>query len=152
MTTRPQPLPPADRPGLSRSKRIGLVLAGLIGVALLAGACGSSAPTASTASTAAGGSSLSHTSMPSSGSGSGPVTRPGAKAGSGSGGNESTGGYSVAFAKCMRAHGLPKFPDSNGSAVPSGVDPTSAAYQAALNGPCKSLAPAGWVSSGPVTK
>jgi hypothetical protein len=80
------------------------------------------------------------------------VTRPGSKAGSGSGGNETSGTWSVAFAECMRAHGLPSFPDPKGSAVPSGVDPASRTYEDALNGPCKSLAPAGWVSSGPVTK
>jgi hypothetical protein len=75
---------------------------------------------------------------------------------SSSSGNSTSGGYSVAFAECMRAHGVPKFPNPNGSpdqfGPGSGVDPASSAYRAALNGPCQSLAPAGWVSSGPVTK
>ena len=81
------------------------------------------------------------------------------RSGSGSGGqsgNTTTGSYSVAFAECMRAHGVPKFPNPNGNGnqlgPTSGVNPASSAYQAALNGPCQSLAPAGWVSSGPVTK
>ena len=65
---------------------------------------------------------------------------------------ETSGTYSEGFAECMRAHGVSNLPDPNGSAVPSGVDPASPAYQAALNGPCKSLAPPGWVSSGPVTR
>jgi hypothetical protein len=88
--------------------------------------------------------------------GAGPIIRAGTAAGSGPGGNETTGSYTVVFAECMRAHGVPKFPDPNGSGMlpgpDSGIDPSSAAFQAALNGPCQSLAPAGWVSSGPVTK
>jgi hypothetical protein len=71
-------------------------------------------------------------------------------------GNETTGSYSVAFAECMRAHGVPKFPKPNGSegqlGPDSGVNPASPAFQAAMNGPCKSLAPAAWVSSGQVTR
>ena len=76
----------------------------------------------------------------------------------GSQGNEEAGSFTPAFAKCMRAHGVPNFPDPNGQGGQlgpgSGIDPTSAVFQAALNGPCLSLAPAGWVSSGsgPVTR
>jgi hypothetical protein len=112
-------------------------------IAFLVGACGS-ASTGSSSSTAGGAT-----------AGTGVVTR----SGSGSGGqsvNTTTGSYSVAFAECMRAHGVPKFPNPNGNGnqlgPTSGVNPASSAYQAALNGPCQSLAPAGWVSSGPVTK
>jgi len=60
------------------------------------------------------------------------------------------GSYSVDFAKCMRAHGVPNFPDPGARGpFPSGVDPSSSTYQAALNGPCRSLAPPAWVDSGP---
>jgi hypothetical protein len=70
-------------------------------------------------------------------------------------GTQTSGSYSVAFARCMRAHGIPDFPDPNGSSgqlgPASGIDPTSPEFQTALNGPCKSLAPPGWLGSGKVT-
>ena len=147
---------PQHRAGQSRSgfRRAGITVAGLVSLALLAGACGSSSPSASQATTPT-------TAAGTSNAGTGVVTRPSSGSGSGSGsgsqsGNRSTGSYSVVFAECMRAHGVTKFPNPNGSrsqlGPDSGVNPASAAFQAALNGPCKSLAPAGWVSSGPVTK
>jgi hypothetical protein len=142
--------PPQDRPRPSRSiiRRAAISVAGLVGLTLVAGACGASSPSASSTTTPA-------TARGVSNPGAGPVTRPGSNARSGSAGNETTGSYSAAFAACMRAHGVPKFPEPNGSAgqlgPDSGVNPGSAAYQAALMGPCKSLAPAGWVSSGQVT-
>jgi hypothetical protein len=126
-------------------------LAALASLAFLAGGCGSGATSSplTTASGAAGGT--------------GVVTRSGSGSQSGnktSGGNLTGGGqasrYSVAFAECMRAHGVPRFPDPNESPGPlgsdTGVDPSSPAYQAALHGPCESLAPAGWTSSGLVTQ
>jgi hypothetical protein len=67
--------------------------------------------------------------------------------------NAGMGAFTREFAQCMRAHGVAKFPDPNGRGGQlgpnSGVDPASSGYQAALNGPCKSLAPAAWVQSGP---
>lgn len=118
-------------------------LAALPSIALLVGACGGSPPSSS--STITGGAT----------SGARVVTRSGSGSG-GQSGSTTAGGYSVAFAECMRAHGVAKFPNPNGSGnelgPDSGVNPSSSAYQAALNGPCESLAPAGWVSSGPVTK
>ncbi|MGH3191316.1 MAG: hypothetical protein ACRDPY_20580 [Streptosporangiaceae bacterium] len=77
---------------------------------------------------------------------------------SGGSGQRSSGTFSLAFARCMRAHGVPNFPDPNGQAgqlgPASGIDPSSPRFQAALNGPCKSLAPPGWLNtgSGPVTR
>jgi hypothetical protein len=138
---------PQDRPRPWRFsiRRAGIAVASLVSLALLACACGAGSPSASPATDAG----TSHT-------GTGAVTRPGSNAGSGSSGNESTGSYSAAFANCMRAHGVPKFPKPNGSqgqlGTDSGVNPASPAFQAALTGPCKSLAPAAWVSSGQVTK
>jgi hypothetical protein len=67
----------------------------------------------------------------------------------------SVGSFTAAFARCMRAHGVPNFPDPNGRSGQlgpgSGVDPGSPAYLAAINGPCRSLAPPAWLdsSSGP---
>jgi hypothetical protein len=43
----------------------------------------------------------------------------------------------IAYAKCMRSHGIPDFPDP-GSARPSGLDTGSPRYVAAYN-TCKSL-------------
>jgi hypothetical protein len=63
------------------------------------------------------------------------------------------GGFTAEFAKCMRANGVPNFPDPNGEpgqlGPDSGVDPGSKAYRAAINGPCRSLAPPEWVDEGP---
>jgi hypothetical protein len=68
---------------------------------------------------------------------------------------ESMGGFSVDFARCMRSHGVPNFPDPTGRAgqlgPDSGIDLASPQFQAAVNGPCKSLAPLAWVDSGPGT-
>ena len=56
------------------------------------------------------------------------------------GGGERSAGtsFSPAFADCMRAHGVPKFPDPDSKASQfgpgSGVDPASQAFQVALNG------------------
>jgi hypothetical protein len=71
-------------------------------------------------------------------------------------GQRSSGSDSLAFARCMRAHGVPDFPDPNGQpgqlGPGSGIDPNSPQFQSALNGPCKSLAPPGWLGSGKVTR
>ncbi len=71
----------------------------------------------------------------------------------GGGQKSSVGEFTVAFAKCMRAHGVPKFPNPNGQpgqlGPNSGVNIMSPAFQATVNGPCRSLAPAEWVQSGP---
>jgi hypothetical protein len=55
----------------------------------------------------------------------------------------------------MRAHGVPKFPDPQAAkadlfAPGSGVDPGSPEFRAAIDGPCRSLAPAAWLSTGQV--
>jgi hypothetical protein len=82
---------------------------------------------------------------------SGDTSKTGAKGGSGP--NRSVGTFSLEFARCMRANGVPNFPDPNGRGgqlgPDSGIDPASAAFQSAVNGPCRSLAPAEWVSDGP---
>jgi hypothetical protein len=68
-----------------------------------------------------------------------------------------TAGFDVtiAFARCMRSHGVPNFPNPTGRpgllGPGSGVDLSSPRFQSAVNGPCRSLAPPAWVSSGPVS-
>jgi hypothetical protein len=135
---------PPERQLRPRRGRAAFALAALASIAFLVGACGGSP--ASSSSTTTG----------SATSGTGAVTRSGSGSGSQSGNTTTTGGYSVAFAECMRAHGVAKFPNPNGTGnqlgPDSGVNLASSAYQAALNDPCESLAPAGWVSSGPITK
>jgi hypothetical protein len=130
-------------------RRLVPMLAVLTGLVLGTAACeGASAnPAASTSGMTTAGSG-------GSGQGSGPVTRSGGSASGGSG-NRSAGTFSFAFARCMRAHGVPRFPDPDGKSGQlgpgSGVDPASQAFQAAINGPCRSLAPPAWVSSGTVS-
>ncbi|HLK00184.1 MAG TPA: hypothetical protein VKU39_09785 [Streptosporangiaceae bacterium] len=80
------------------------------------------------------------------------IQRRDSEADGGTGQRSAGASFSPAFARCMRAHGVPKFPDPGGQLGPgSGADPASAAFQAALNGPCRSLAPPAWVSSGQVS-
>jgi hypothetical protein len=93
-------------------------------------------------------------------SGSGPVnvhsgSDPSGSDPSGSGQRATAVTFSLQFAQCMRAHGVPKFPDPQDAkagwlAPGSGVDPGSAEFQGAINGPCRSLAPAAWLSNGQV--
>jgi hypothetical protein len=131
-------------------RRAVLMLVASAGLALAAAACGGtpgtpqsgSAQSAAQGVTAGGGA----------GHGSGPVSLHG---GSSPGGERSAGtSFTLAFAECMRAHGVPKFPDPDSKAGQlgpgSGVDPASQAFQAAINGPCRRLAPPAWVSSGQV--
>jgi hypothetical protein len=136
----------SPRPSRARTRRAVIAGAGQLCLILAACACGASSPGASQAAVAGG--------APDTGTGA--VTRQGSGAGSGSGTRETTGGYTVAFAECMRAHGVPKFPNPVANVSPLSLDGVvnraSQAYQSALNGPCRSLAPLGWVSSGQVTR
>ncbi len=127
----------------ARLRRAVLMLAASAGLALSAAACGGGP--ADPAASASGET--------------GNVTAGGAvkgdgEAGGGSG-QRSAGSFSLAFARCMRAHAVPDFPDPNGQSgqlgPASGIDPNSPQFQSALNGPCESLAPPGWVGSGKVT-
>jgi hypothetical protein len=65
-----------------------------------------------------------------------------------------SGSFSAAFARCMRVNGVPGFPDPDGRAdqlaADGGLDTHSAAFQAALYGPCETLAPPGWVAAAPL--
>jgi hypothetical protein len=118
--------------------RVGILTAGVIGLALSAAACGSSALAAKGPASSA----PAHINTKSKGTAGNSGTQ-----------NGSLGRFTPEFAKCMRSNGVAKFPDPNGKGGQlgpnSGVDPTSSTYQKALNGPCKTLAPPAWVQSGP---
>lgn len=74
---------------------------------------------------------------------------------SGSQVNQTAGNFSLAFARCMRANGVPAFPNPNGHGgqlgPDSGIDPASPQFQSAINGPCRSTAPPNWLGSGKVS-
>ena len=114
--------------------RAGPVAAGLASLVLVAAACL--------------GCSAGHgTAGADSGSGGGQTSTGG---GASSPGHSTAGNYTLAFARCMRAHGVPKFPDPGSPIGPgSGFDPGSPNFQAAVKGPCRSLAPHAWVAPGP---
>jgi hypothetical protein len=64
-----------------------------------------------------------------------------------------SGTFSAAFARCMRTNGVRDFPDPDAKAnkgANSGINTVSAEFQAALYGPCKSLAPPDWVAAPPL--
>ena len=54
----------------------------------------------------------------------------------------------LAYARCMRSHGLPTFPDPNssGASTPGNIDPSSPQFQATSHA-CRSLQPAGRIFS-----
>lgn len=58
----------------------------------------------------------------------------------------------VAFARCMRANGVPTFPDPSGGGgrfeLGAGVDPASPSFKAA-QAKCRKLMPGGGIGSGP---
>jgi hypothetical protein len=128
--------------GMAPDRRRLLMLAASAGLALGAAACGGGGadPAPSTSASASHGN----------------VSVRGAGSGGSSRSEQGSGTFSLAFAECMRAHGVPDFPDptgQNGQLGPSsGIDPASPRFQSALTGPCESLAPPAWVSSGKVTR
>jgi len=104
-------------------RRTGLIIAGLAGLALFAGACGGS-PAGSTTP----GGSTPAAQDPSS---------PGAQAGA------------AAFAQCVRAHGVPDFPDpQNGHFLISGSDQSNPHFQTAVQACQHLLGPGGATNGG----
>lgn len=117
-----------------RSRRywsIAPALIALVGIALIASACGGGGASPGVASV----NSTTSTTTASAGS-------------SGGANTNSTGNEAIAFAQCVRAHGVPSFPDPNGK---GGFDLSglgSADLQAmdkATNGPCERLIPPDFV-------
>jgi hypothetical protein len=120
------------------STRNVMVTIAVASLALLTGCSAGAAPTSSSSPSSSSSGNVS--------SGNGPAGQ----------GNQASSTFTLAFAKCMQTHGVPNFPDPSGQAGQlgpgSGVDPASPQFQSALNGPCLSLAPPAWVSSGKVTR
>lgn len=118
--------PGAPKP---RARHAALLIAALICAAMLLAACGSSSGNSSGSSASAGS--------------------------SGSGASQSTAESSKAakFSQCMRANGVPDFPDPNANGqislevTPgSDLDPNGSAYKGAI-AKCQSLEPAGFGNS-----
>jgi hypothetical protein len=118
------PLPPASRP--ARPHRAGLFLTLLALLGLLVAACGS------------GGSSSDPGSSAPASSGSGPQAGSSSTAQSGQ----------VAFAQCVRAHGVTDFPDpQNGHFLISGADQSNPNFQSAVSA-CQHLLGPGGIGQG----
>jgi hypothetical protein len=105
-----------------RRRRAGLIAAAAIASSVLVAGCGGTSNSPGVASV-----------------GSSTGTTPGKSASSGKG--------LLAYARCMRAHGVPNFPDpgSNGAITVSsanGIDPNSPQFKSAQSA-CQSLAPGG---------
>jgi hypothetical protein len=121
-------LEPARRPGRRRSLAVGRTAAtvtALLGVALLAAGCGGS-----NGPGVAGGGSNKSNRTPASTASSGGLT-----------------GQFLAYARCMRSHGVSDFPDPTtsggvGIILPRGLNPNSPTFKAASQA-CRALAPAG---------
>jgi hypothetical protein len=131
--------------------RASIAAAPLAAIVLMATACSDDSKGADSSTTPSAAGSQAHAGGRASSQNGGTSSHAGGTSkGGGEGGNASN--FTLAFAKCMRAHGIPKFPNPNGKGSQlgpySGIDPGSAKFQAALNGPCRSLAPAAWVSAG----
>jgi len=69
--------------------------------------------------------------------------------GGGSGGSAAAAGatayqQALSYTRCMRSHGVPGFPDptSQGTFIPTGIDPHSPQFQSAMR-TCHHLLPAG---------
>jgi hypothetical protein len=122
-----------------QSRRVGAAAAVLAGLLLVTAGC-------------VAGSSNSSGGIRASSTGDQNSVNTGVSAAPGSSQGRSVGSFSIGFATCMRAHGVPNFPDPNGQpgqlGPNSGIDPGSAQFHAAINGPCKSLAPPEWLDSG----
>jgi hypothetical protein len=76
------------------------------------------------------------------GGSSGPQVAGGGSATTASSSSKGSGANPLAYAACMRSHGLPDFPDpdsSGGFPLPSDIDPGSPRYQTAANA-CKAYA------------
>ncbi len=119
-----QPLTDLPRRGRWRMLRVtGLFAALLVGLAVILAACGGSSDPGAAKST----------STSSSG---------------GSGSSSSSQSGTVAFAQCVRAHGVPDFPDpQNGHFLISGSDENNPNFQSAVQA-CQHLLPGGSATNG----
>lgn len=121
----------SDRAAARRSQRRAAPLAAVLaGLVIFAAGCGGGSPSHGSS----GGSSSNG------GSSNGSVGAPGGSS------DTSAQNDRLAFAKCMRSHGISNFPDPSSaggaSTLPAGIDINSAQYQSAENA-CKHLLPNG---------
>ncbi len=133
------------RQRLARSPRARLLLAAALVSGILVAGCGGSSNSPPVAS-------VSSTTTPTSGAAgsSAATTTGGSAASSGSPASGDLQSQELAFARCMRANGVPNFPDPNpGGGFDvlrrpggSGIDPLSPVYKAA-NAKCQTLLPNG---------
>jgi hypothetical protein len=121
---------------MTRKRRPSAALVLLSLIALIGAGCGSNSPTGTDNGSADSGSSA------------------GTANSSGTGGNTQATKRekAVKFAECVRAHGVPHFPDPGASGdINFGVDVSKAVFTAAVNA-CKSLEPPGALSAKRSTK
>jgi hypothetical protein len=130
-----------------------IIIVGALGIGLGVTACGSSGPTANAPVHPAASSPASQASPTNGGDGNQGQASQGAGS---SGGVHAQGGgggagpaYSTTYTACIRAHGLPGFPDPDSSGqlrFPPGMDPGTPSFQAAA-GHCQQYAPGGTYGS-----
>lgn len=75
----------------------------------------------------------------------------GGSSGAGGGGSSGDGDPLLKLARCMRAHGVPNFPDptpGGGLVLPNGIDPSAPAFQSAQRA-CDKLVPSAVGPGGP---
>ena len=129
-------------------------LAALFVVGLLIAGCGGGGKSPGVANVSSSSTSSSHTSSSSTTNGGGGSALSGGGASTSSGGGGPRSGFAIAagspqkalkLSQCMRAHGVPNFPDPNGQGViqGSGIDPNSRQFQNAQQTCAKDLGGAG---------
>jgi|HubBroStandDraft_6_1064221.scaffolds.fasta_scaffold109010_2 hypothetical protein len=145
-------MPPADtvtdRRRLGATQRALAAVAALVAVGILVAGCGGGSKSPGVANVTTTSTTSSHTSSTSTTNG-GSALGGGAPA-TGSGGGGPRSGFAIAtgnpqkalkLSECMRAHGVPNFPDPNGQGViqGSGFDPNSSQFQKAQQTCAKAL-------------
>jgi hypothetical protein len=124
-------------------RRVGIV-AGLVGLVVLAAGCGGPSGTPSVASLGATNPATTTTESHGGAAAGGGGSTPGGSGGSFSSSMQ-VGGAGIGFSKCMRSHGVPNFPDPNSSGAVTfgssdGIDPRSSQFQSAQQ-TCQKLLP-----------
>ena len=147
-------MPPADtvtdRRRLSATPRALAAVAALVVVGILVAGCGGGSKSPGVANVSTSTTSSSRSSSSSTTNGGGGTAFSGGGPSSGSRGGAPRSGFAISTAnpqkalklsECMRAHGVPNFPDPNGQGViqGSGIDPNSPAFQKAQQTCAKNL-------------
>ena len=131
-----------DRARLGAGPRVLAAVGALVVVGVLVAGCGGGAKSPGVANVTTSSTTSSHTSSSSSSTADGGTALSGGGPSSGSGPGGRHSGFAIAtgnpqkalkLSECMRANGVPNFPDPNGQGViqGSGIDPNSPAFQKA---------------------